>query len=253
MKFLTKNLILMKTTSFFTGLLVLAVLASSCTKDDHEIYPTAAVTSATMTVNSFDHLDVSDAFAVYVTFADAPETVTIEANSNLHPYIIVEDRDDRLRIKLDDRINIKSGNAVLNVYITAPEIERFTARGAVYMELMNPLYDNDVDIHLDGASVFRGVLHASKVDAELHGASVMFADGTAANFRFDASGASHMEGFGFMTDELKADLSGASNMELTVHRELRVTASGASSVIYRGDGIVTSMNLSGASTVVRVN
>ncbi len=243
----------MKTTTFLSGFLVLALLASSCTKDDHEIYPSASVTTTTMIPGSFDHLDVSDAFAVYVTFADAQETITIEANNNLHPYIIVENRGDRLSIGLDDRVDIKTGKAVLNIYVTAREIDKFTARGAVYMELMNPLYDDHVDIRLDGASVFSGVLHASMVDAELHGASVMLIDGTTIQLRIDATGASHMEGFGFMTRYLFARLSGASNIQLTVEDELVIEASGASSVIYRGAGIVTSSDLSGASTVVRVN
>jgi hypothetical protein len=142
---------------------------------------------------------------------------------------------------------------VLNVYISARYIDEFTAGGAVYMELMNPLHGKDIEIHLDGASFFRGFLYADEVEAELHGASGMEVNGSTGSFDIDASGASHMEGFGFMTVDLKAHLSGASNATLTVEDELKVTASGASSVLYRGNGVLVSQDLSGASTVVRVN
>jgi hypothetical protein len=250
---LNQKLMTMKTTTLFSALILLAGIFTSCTKDDHEVTPSGSVTTVTKSVYEFDKLEVSDAFAVYVTFSGVEAPVMIEANSNLQPYIIVENRGDRLYIGLDDRISINKGNAVLNVYITARNLDAITAGGAVYLELMNPLIADAVDIHLDGASVLRGTLHAGEIDAELHGASVMQVFGTAGDFHIDASGASHMEGFDFVTDDLKAHLDGASNIQLTVEDELKVSASGASSVIYRGNGVVVSQELSGASSIVQVN
>lgn len=243
----------MKTTTFISALVLLAGIFGSCSKDDHEVTPSGSVTTVTKSVYEFDKLEVSDAFAVFVTFSDLEAPVMIEANSNLQPYIIVENRGDRLYIGLDDRINIHKGNAILNVYVTARWLDAITAGGAVYIELMNPLVGDDLDIHLGGASVLRGTLYAGEIDAELHGASVMQVFGTASDFHIDASGASHMEGFGFVTDDLKAHLDGASNIQLTVEDELKVKASGASSVLYRGNGVVTSQELSGASSIVQVN
>lgn len=243
----------MKTTTFFSALILLAGIFTSCTKDDQNVTPSSSITTVTKSVYEFSQLEVSDAFAVYVTFSEVEAPVMIEANSNLQPYIIVENRGDRLYIGLDDRIDIKNGNAVLNVYVTARMLDAIYAGGAVYIELQNPLVGDAVDIHLDGASVLRGTLHAGEIDADLHGASVMIINGTTGEFLIDASGASHMEGFGFITQDLITDLDGACNIELTVDDELKVAASGASSVIYKGDGIVTSQELSGASSIVRVD
>lgn len=250
---LNQKLMTMKTTTFLTGLILLAGITTSCSKDDHSVTPSGSVTTVTKSVYEFEELEVSDAFAVFVAFSDADAPVVIEANSNLQPYVIVENHGDRLYIGLDDRINIHKGNAVLNVYITTRTLESITAGGAVYIELQNPLVADAVDIRLEGASVLSGTLHAGDIDAEVHGASAMMVNGTTGSFHIDASGASHMEGFGFMTHELKAHLSGASNLMLTVDDELKVNASGASSVVYRGNGVITSQELSGASTIVCAN
>jgi len=64
----------------------------------------------------------------------------------------------------------------------------------------------------------------------------------------DISGASLLSAFDFPVRAADLNLSGASNARVTVSDHLKVTASGASSVLYRGNPVVDK-TVSGESSV----
>jgi hypothetical protein len=86
---------------------------------------------------------------------------------------------------------------------------------------------------------------------ELSGASDLDLTGTAAHTVIDASGASDMDGYAFSTQTCEAEGSGASSIQLTVDREVNARLSGASSMRYKGDAVIKNINTSGASKISR--
>jgi hypothetical protein len=98
-----------------------------------------------------------------------------------------------------------------------------------------------------------GTLYTGEVLADLSGASSLQIQGSTIDFRLDASGASSMESYSFLTKYLDANLDGASQASLSVEDEIRIRASGASTLRYRGDATITHQQLSGAASVVKVN
>ena len=92
----------------------------------------------------------------------------------------------------------------------------------------------------------------NNLNANLIGSSNLKLTGQAQKFTIDATGASNMEGYDFVTNNLEADLEGASNLNLTVNESMKVKASGASNVYYKGDAQITSQNLSGGSNIIKV-
>lgn len=243
----------MKTKSLIIGLFALATVFTSCEKDDQYVTPSGSVTTVTKIMGDYTQLDVADAFDVFVTFSDFDENVRIEANSNLQPYINIENHNDQLMISLDDHVTIRKGEAVLNIYITTKRIDEFSAAGAVSIQLENELQTNTIDISLSGASHFSGTLYANKVNSSLIGASGMDILGETDSFEIDVEGASNMTGFGFVTNQLEAELDGASNMSLTIQETLDVHARGASIVRYKGNGTIKNQDLTGSSQIIKVN
>jgi hypothetical protein len=64
-----------------------------------------------------------------------------------------------------------------------------------------------------------------------------------------SSGASDLKGFELVTDTCNAHASGASDIRITVNKELNVHASGASGIYYKGPAVIREMHSSGASSV----
>ena len=67
----------------------------------------------------------------------------------------------------------------------------------------------------------------------------------------NANGASDIRGYDISSEECKVDASGASVVRITVNKELNATASGASSVYYKGTGLIRDINTSGGATIKR--
>ena len=227
-----------------------SLFLSSC--ELHEsIVPSSNITTREKSASDYDAIDISHAFTVYVNFSDTEESIEIEANENLHPYISVRKVSRTLIIELENNINIR-GNATLNVYITTKNVTDYTASGASSFIVEDKLSDHDVKIDLSGASFFSGDLETDYTDASLSGASHLELEGNTGSFTLDASGASSIRDYNFIVDNLDIDLSGASDAHLTVNNEISADVSGASSLYYRGTGVVSHQNVSGASEIIKV-
>jgi hypothetical protein len=89
----------------------------------------------------------------------------------------------------------------------------------------------------------------TSLDIDLSGASDVRISGTATNVNIESSGASDVKGFDLITDTCTAKASGASDIHLTVNKELNAHASGASDITYKGTGVIKEVHSNGASTV----
>ena len=104
---------------------------------------------------------------------------------------------------------------------------------------------------LSGASDFKGVVDVSALEVDLSGASDVKISGTATNLNIESSGASDVDGYGLVTDICSAKASGASDIHVTVNKELNAHASGASNIYYHGTGVIKEVQSTGASSVAK--
>ena len=242
----------MKTKVFLAAILAVGVLFTSCDKDEFDVIPSSNVTSKDFPASGISQLAISDVFNVYVQFSETEESVWVEANENLHSFIKMNQTGDLLSVGLEKNTNIR-GVPVLNVYITTTSLSKVMAEGATTVEFNDVLQNDQFEIELIGASQFKGSLEAGIVNAYLEGASKMEIDGACTNFHIDATGASEMTGFSFVSDHLNADLDGGCEISLTVEQKLDVTARGASKVYYKGNGVIEEQDLKDASEIIKVN
>lgn len=243
----------MKTNVILAAILMTSVIFTSCTKEDQYVTPSSHISTVNKSVSGFSKLEVMDPFTVYVTFSDAEEMIRVEANDNLHQYISIKEQNDRLQIELDDHLSIRRGEAVLNIYVNARQVDEFTASGAASIILQNQLMEQSAEVYLSGASSFTGSLQVDDFSSRIIGASNLDLHGAADHFSIEASGACVMNDFGFQVQELTADLDGASTVSLTVMQQLDVKARGSSTVFYKGNGVIAHQNLSDISRIVRLD
>ncbi len=224
----------------------------SCDVMDNHVVPTNKVTTTQATFIDYDMIDASSAFTVYVTFSDEEESIEIEANDNLHQFIEVKKENNILKIGLDRNVHIR-GKSTLIAYITTKNISDYMASGASRIIVENRIEAIDAHIYLSGASTFSGKLAVDQLNVDLSGASHLDISGLANDLGVEASGASIIRDYGLETSTLEADLSGASNMYVTVDEGIDVEASGSSVLHYKGSAVITRQNLSDASAIRDMN
>jgi hypothetical protein len=242
----------MKINAIALTLISFSLFLFSCDLYDEQVKPSGMITTRNEAFEDYDMIEASHAFQIYVNFSDTEEMIQIEANDNLHQYIEVKKINNVLHIGLKDNVSVR-GSATLKAYITTKHVPSYSGSGATRFIIESALISEDAHIYLSGASVLNGDLQATNVVADLSGASVMNISGSADIFEIEASGASVCKNFGFEVKKLEAQISGASNMSITVEDEINIEASGASSLKYKGNALIKSQNLSGASSIRNMN
>lgn len=229
---------------------VFIFLLISC--DRETIKVSDSITEVKVNVGDYSGVKVSDAFTVYLTFDDNEESIVVEANANLQSSIIVEKDDDYLRIKVKNNTNIK-GDAVMNVYISTASINEIYAAGATQVVLNNQWVNPISKIELSGASNLMGEIEMEELELNASGASNVDLYGSLGSLKSSLAGSSHLKDFDLNLASLEIDLSGASTASLSVSEVIKVHASGASLLYYKGDAIIEEQELSGSSQVKKIS
>lgn len=223
----------------------------SCQKE--KIKPSSEITSEVYEIADFDRIDVKDAIDVDITFTTTgDEQVVVEANSNIHHYIITEVVNGTLYIHRKKNVRLR-GDAHIRVHILVDSLSAADISDASHIQLNSSWYSEGIDLKLSGASNISGEINTNSLSLHASGASVVSLTGTSGYSYIKLSGASSLENLMFATDVLNATLSGASNATLTVHESLSLILSGASTLRYAGDGSIDHIESSGASSVKRLD
>ena len=207
----------------------------------------------TREAKGFTAISVSNAFNVYLTQGDEEAVAVSASEQKYKDKIKVEVKDGVLKISYDDGGKFwkrLTGNMKLRAYITFKNVDKIAASGACDIHLQGKLTANDLSINLSGASDWKsGELKIKKLSVDISGASDMTVTGSSTDLKIEASGASSFKSWDFATDNCRVQASGASSISFTVNKELNAHASGASSIHYKGEGVIKEIKTSGASNI----
>lgn len=199
-------------------------------------------------VGQFNAIVVSSSIDLFISQSSTP-AVAVSANDiKRRDEIITEVKNNTLYISFKSKNN-DWGAKNLRAYVAASTLNRIEASGACDVKVEGIFKAADLEITLSGSSDFKGQVTVQNLKLSGSGSSDFIIDGTTNNLRIDLSGASDVKGFDLITDYCDASASGASDISITVNRELKVKASGASDVSYKGNATVKEISASGASDV----
>jgi hypothetical protein len=201
-------------------------------------------------VGDFDAIEASSAIELRLSSGNE-NAVAVSASTPEHRAAIkTEVRGGVLKIWYESKKWFRNSGRV-RVYVSAKSLERLEASGACDIIVSGELKSDELSIRLSGASDFKGAVRAASLSIELSGASDVSVKGDVQNLNVEASGASHFKGYDLKTDNCIVEASGASDIKITVNKVLNARASGASTVHYQGDGMVSDLKVSGASNISR--
>jgi hypothetical protein len=199
---------------------------------------------------NFHGISVGNAFDVLLVQGNEEAVAVSASDDKFRDNITVEVKNGILVIGLaKGKWNMNIGNRKLKAYISFKTIDKLDISGACNVRVEGLLRADDLRLELSGASDLRAKLEVAKLSVNLSGASDVKVEGTVTQLNIDASGASKFKGFELATDYCNASASGASDIKITVNKELSVHASGASDIDYKGNGVIRDLKTSGASNV----
>ena len=224
-------------------LTALSTLSSGCQYLD-SISGNGNVIKQNRPVGTFDALDVSSAFDIFITQGSSP-ALTVEADENLLPYIRTDVVGNTLKIETSKSIRHSHS---LKVYVTVVTLRDIGISGAVTLNSENKISGQELTISCSGASEADLELAYERLSMDCSGASKLKLAGTVSQVRLDFSGASELRAFNLVADNMDIDVSGAGEADVNVLKNLNVDISGAADVRYKGTPQIN-QHISGAGSL----
>jgi hypothetical protein len=226
-------------------LLLLATMYSSKAQKIND--PNAEVRIA----KEFHGISVGHSFDVYLSQGNEEAVAVSAAEAKDRERITVEVKNGILYIGLDKGWKWNSGNRKLKAYISFKKLDKLDISGACDVLVAGSIASQKLEITQSGASDLKGKLEVQELSVDLSGASDINVSGAVASLTIEASGASNFKGYDLVTQTCLANASGASDIKVTVSKEMNASASGASDIRYKGDAVIKKNKVSGSSSVSR--
>lgn len=202
-------------------------------------------------VASFHAVKVSDAITLYLSQGEQEVLVVSAAREEYRDQIRTNVENGTLNIWYDNhgRSMRNSGTMKLRVYLSFKDLDRIEASGASDVVVSGTVAVSNLALRMSGASDFKGNVEVGSMNVEISGASDALISGKAGVLKVDANGASDLKGYDLVSEQCSVVASGASDVKVTVNKELSAKASGASGVYYKGAAAIGEVKTSGASTI----
>ncbi|MEO6638248.1 MAG: head GIN domain-containing protein [Ginsengibacter sp.] len=206
------------------------------------------------TVGSFSGIKVSGGIDVYLSQSAEYALAVSAVETKYRDNIRTEIKNGILTIWYDsDKAGWTRGDKRLRAYISFKSIESLQASGACDFKINGTIEVNTLSLRLSGASDINGGVKLNNMTMDLSGASTVKLNGTVQNLKLDASGASDVKNYDLVAENCIAVISGASDIKITVSNSISASASGASSLHYKGNPEKKDVATSGASSISQRN
>ena len=199
-------------------------------------------------VDSFHALSVSNAFMVEMSVGKT-ESLKVEIEDRFRDDLIATVKDGTLVIGLKSSLKTRIITTPLKAYVTVRSLDEIKVSGAVYLQGIDVLKGNKLNLKLSGASVVQMGVEVDELSVKSSGASVVKLKGISKNQTLKISGASVYRAYNLTSKSAHMEVSGASAVKINVYEQLEAKASGASTVRYHGNPKDVRKTTSGASSV----
>ncbi|MEP7251722.1 MAG: head GIN domain-containing protein [Ginsengibacter sp.] len=205
-------------------------------------------------VTSFNGIKVSGGIDVWLSQGNDYALAVSAIDEKYRDNIKTEVKNGVLHIWYDsDNLKWNRGDKKLKAYISFKTIESLEASGACDLKINETLNSENLGLKLSGACDINGVVKITNMSMDLSGASTVKITGHVDNLKLESSGASDVKNYDLVVENCIAKISGASDVKITVKNSISASASGASSMHYRGNPEKRDVATSGASSISQRN
>lgn len=200
---------------------------------------------------SFNGISVSGSIDLFISQSSEETVVVSAADAKYRDRIVTEIKDGMLNIYYNEKGLQWSGDRKLKAYVSFKTISKLRASGSSDIFANGVIKSESLELGLSGSSDFKGAVDVQELSLHQSGSSDAKISGRAGTLKIDVSGASDVDGYELAADYCDANASGASDIQLTINKELTARASGSSDIYYKGSGVIKDVKSSGSSTVKR--
>jgi citrate lyase gamma subunit len=181
--------------------------------------------------DSFTGVKVSSGIDVYLKQGNN-EVVTVEADENLHEYILTEVRNGILNVYSE--YNIRDAERK-RVYVTMNEVNSVKTTSAGDVSGESPIKSDKLELSASSAGNIKLEVNAKNIDIDISSSGDITLKGETDMLRADLSSAGDLNAYELRSKEADISVSSAGDADVYVTDRITARASSAGDINYKGD------------------
>lgn len=193
----------------------------------------------------FTGLRVKTGIDVYLKQGDK-ESITVEADENLHEYILTEIQGGILNIYTDAWIREADRK---RVYVTMKDVKSIKTSSAGDIVGETPIKCEDIEIGTSSAGNIKLEIYGKKIDVNVSSAGDVTLSGEGESLSADLSSAGNFDASNLKVKEAEVSASSAGDARVNVSEKIVARASSAGDITYKGDPKFVDVHSSSAGSI----
>ena len=228
---------------------ILCIAGTSCINGQMKktVYGNGNVVTKERPAGDFSGIKVSSGIDVYLKQGDNV-TVSVEADENLHEYIVTEYKNGILYVYTD--ANIRSAE-MKKVYVTMNNVNTVSTSSAGDVIGETPVKTDLLELNASSAGDIKLEVYAKKIDVSISSSGDITLNGEADQLEAGLSSAGDLNAYNLKVNEADVSASSAGNADIFVTKRLRARSSSAGDINYKGDPEYVDAHSSSAGGVHR--
>lgn len=207
----------------------------------------------TRQVSAYTSLASRGTMDVQISYGNS-NSIVVEADENLLPYIETSVENGKLTIKIKQNVNLKP-NSKMVIYISMSKIVSLAQSGSGNIN-GNGAFTNDgkTDISLSGSgNITLGFKSFKDLDLSISGSGNMdLKSGEANHISAQTSGSGNIDCSSISSNDVTAKISGSGNLKVNAKNSIDAKISGSGNVYYKGSATNIKSKVAGSGRLVKM-
>lgn len=207
------------------------------------------MTTITRTTSDYDGISCAGQFD-YILVAGTEGKITIEGESNLIEYIITEVKNNKLIIKTENHINLKSSNnKTIKITIPFKDISSVSLAGSGDLRNKDVITASNLDVSLAGSGDIVLNIKATNTQGSVAGSGDLTLKGSTNKLDANVAGSGDFHGFDLQSNHTDVSVAGSGDAEVVCNESLKARVAGSGDIEYKGKPKTEDTKVAGSGSI----
>ena len=205
------------------------------------------IITQTKKVSEFEGVKTSGSIDIEVS-NNKTESVKIEADDNVLPYVIITVEDGILNIHYKRGISFINDH--VKVYVSAPVLKKLIVSGSGNIISAGTLKDAaKIEMKVSGSGNINATVDAPAILANIGGSGTVMFKGKTKEFTCNISGSGDIKANNLLSENTGVTVSGSGTAHVFASVQLNAKVSGSGEIFYSGNPTSPQTHISGSGTI----
>lgn len=193
------------------------------------------VTTITRSTNDYDAVACAG-FMDFILVKGNEGNIKIEGEENLLEYIVTEVKDNKLIVKVENGVNLKtSWNKGIVITIPFEDINYVSLAGSGDVWNKDLIKENDFKVSLSGSGDLNLKVETKNLDSSITGSGDITIVGSTDNLKTGVTGSGDFHGFDLDSNNTEAYVTGSGDVSVVSNNMLKAKVTGSGDIEYKGN------------------